>query len=49
MHGGALDSGAPLGNSNAMKHGICTRETMDKRRRIQDVLRRARRFVREMG
>ncbi len=43
----APDSGAPLGNTNAVKQGVYTRrESTDKRRRIEDVLRRGRQFIR---
>ena len=29
MHGGAKGSGAPLGNQNALKHGMFTKETKE--------------------
>jgi hypothetical protein len=49
MHGGAPGSGAPLGNRNAFKHGLYSREATDLRRRIQDVVRRARELARAIG
>lgn len=48
MHGGAPGSGAPRGNRNARKHGLFTREAIAERRRIQDLLGEARKFLQEM-
>jgi glucans biosynthesis protein len=45
MHGGALGSGAPLGNQNALKHGHFTRDKKAERRRISELLRQARKTV----
>jgi uncharacterized protein YjcR len=42
MHGGAPESGAPLGNQNALKHGRFTRQAIEERRRLQDLLRKSR-------
>ena len=39
MHGGAQGSGAPLGNSNAFKHGRFTKEAIEQRRRIRALIR----------
>ena len=41
MHGGAWGSGAPVGNTNALKHGMYTKEALEERRAL-------RRFMREM-
>lgn len=41
MHGGAAGSGAPVGNRNALKHGLHTREAIARRRAIQELLREA--------
>jgi hypothetical protein len=49
MHGGAPGSGAPLGNSNAIKHGHYTKAALDARRRVADLVRQARRLVWEIG
>jgi hypothetical protein len=49
MHGGAPGSGAPLGNSNAVKHGHYTRAAVDLRRRIRDLVRRAEQLAAEIG
>jgi hypothetical protein len=48
MHGGTPDTGAPLGNRNALKHGHYTQVAVDLRRRLRDLERRARQLVREM-
>ena len=42
MHGGAPGSGAPRGNQNAFKHGVYTREALEERRSVQDLLRQSR-------
>lgn len=39
MHGGAAGSGAPLGNSNALKHGRHTKENKSFRKHVHDLLR----------
>ena len=39
MHGGATASGAPAGNRNALKHGRCTRELIEFRRAMRELLR----------
>lgn len=48
MHGGAPGSGAPKSNRNARKHGLYTREAIEERKRIQDLLGEARKFLQEM-
>jgi hypothetical protein len=42
MHGGAPGSGAPRGNTNALKHGRYTREAIEERRQVRTLLRQAR-------
>jgi uncharacterized protein YjcR len=42
MHGGALGSGAPRGNKNALKHGFFTREAIAERRQLRELLRQSR-------
>ena len=49
MHGGAPGSGAPLGNKNALKHGNYTREALDERRQLQDLLRQSRTLIGKIG
>jgi hypothetical protein len=38
MHGGAPGSGAPLGNKNALKDGRYTRERIEERRRMRELV-----------
>lgn len=39
MHVGATGSGAPKGNQNALKHGLCTRKAIAERRHLPALLR----------
>ena len=48
MHGGAAGSGAPKGNRNAVKHGLYTREAIEDRRRLRDLMRQSRELLREI-
>lgn len=48
MHGGAEGSGAPLGNKNALKHGLYTREALAERRNLRSLLRQSRKLVHEI-
>jgi glucans biosynthesis protein len=45
MHGGALGSGAPRGNKNALKHGRYTREAIAERAHIRELVRQARKLL----
>lgn len=45
MHGGAKGSGAPLGNQNALKHGLYTAEARAFNQQIQKLLRDGREFL----
>ena len=49
MHGGAKGSGAPRGNTNALKHGAYTRESLERRSQMRTLLREARKFLKELG
>jgi hypothetical protein len=49
MHGGAPGSGAPIGNSNAFKHGHYAQAVVDLRRWVRDLAQRARWLAREIG
>jgi len=42
MHGGAAGSGAPTGNTNALKHGRYTAEAIARRRQLSELIRMAR-------
>jgi hypothetical protein len=48
MHGGAKGSGAPLGNRNALKDGLHTREAIAERRAVRQLIRDGQRFLREI-
>ncbi|WP_287434366.1 HGGxSTG domain-containing protein [Maritimibacter sp.] len=39
MHGGAVGSGAPKGNKNALKHGYYSAEAKAMRKHIRDLIR----------
>jgi hypothetical protein len=41
MHGGASGIGAPIGNSNALRHGRYTVEAIKDRRELNRILREA--------
>jgi hypothetical protein len=45
MHGGAPGSGAPRGNTNALKHGHYTRDAIAERKSIQSLLRESRALI----
>jgi len=45
IHGGAKGSGAPRGNKNALKHGLYTREMIEERRAVRNLLREARDLI----
>jgi glucans biosynthesis protein len=47
MHGGAQGSGAPLGNRNALKHGLYTREAIAERRVFKQMLQEMDDFLRD--
>jgi hypothetical protein len=42
MHGGAAGSGAPIGNRNARKHGRYSRDILEFRRVVRELVREAR-------
>ncbi len=48
MHGGAPGSGAPMGNRNALKHGLCTKAAVADRRTLRRLMRDANRLIAEM-
>jgi uncharacterized protein YjcR len=49
MHGGALGSGAPRGNENALKHGRYTRKAIEERREMQTLLRQSRMLLQQIN
>ena len=48
MHGGAKRSGAPVGNQNALKHGLYSGQYLDWRRDINALLRDATKTLKEL-
>jgi len=42
MHGGAAGSGAPIGNTNALRHGRYTKHAIARRRQLSELIRTAR-------
>ncbi len=49
MHGGAKGSGAPLGNRNALKHGLYTKEAIEERMKLSRLLKTTREFLDEIS
>jgi hypothetical protein len=49
MHGGAHGSGAPLGNRNAVRHGLYTAESLARRRLVNRLLRDGARLLNRIG
>jgi glucans biosynthesis protein len=49
MHGGAARSGAPRGNRNALKHGVFTKEALERRARLNKLIREANRLLKELS
>ena len=45
MHGGAVGSGAPHGNHNALKHGLFTAEARVMRAHISQLTRDTRKII----
>jgi uncharacterized protein YjcR len=39
MHGGAAGSGAPAGNQNALRHGMYSRDTLEFKKYMRNLLR----------
>ena len=48
MHGGGAGSGAPLGNKNALKHGLFTAETLDMGKHINHLIRESRKIIEQI-
>lgn len=46
MHGGAKGSGAPRGNRNALKHGAYTKEALNRRAHLRELLKEATELLR---
>ena len=48
MHGGAVGSGAPAGNHNALKHGRYTAEELELKRHISQLIRESRKIIEQI-
>jgi hypothetical protein len=48
MHGGAQGSGAPKGNSNALKHGTYTARAFRERAQLDELLAVTRKLLTEL-
>ncbi|WP_283808723.1 HGGxSTG domain-containing protein [Bradyrhizobium centrolobii] len=48
MHGGAAGSGAPMGNRNAQKHGLYTRDAIAERKQVRTLLGETRKLLEEL-
>ena len=48
MHGGAAGSGAPKGNKNALKSGYYTKEAIEERRAIRQLMRDVEKLIEEI-
>jgi hypothetical protein len=49
MHGGAAGSGAPRGNKNALKIGLYTREAIDERQCLSNLMRQSRKLMKGLA
>ena len=45
MHGGAKGSGAPKGNQNALKHGVCRNEAKALNKHITELLSEGKKMI----
>jgi len=48
MHGGAQGSGAPVGNSNALKHGMYTKAALEEQKALRAMIREMNESLREI-
>jgi uncharacterized protein YjcR len=48
MHGGAPGSGAPIGNQNALKHGLYTAAAIEERRQLRALIRRSQKLLQDI-
>ena len=49
MHGGAAGSGAPIGNTNALRHGHYTAEAVAHRRALAELIRLSHSTLADLG
>jgi glucans biosynthesis protein len=48
MHGGAKGTGAPRGNQNALKHGFYTKQAIEERKNLRQLIRDAESLIEEI-
>jgi uncharacterized protein YjcR len=48
MHGGAKGSGAPVGNENALKHGMYTMAALEEQKALRAMIREMNESLREI-
>ncbi len=48
MHGGARGTGAPIGNTNALKHGMYTKAALEERRALRQFMREMQESLQEI-
>jgi uncharacterized protein YjcR len=48
MHGGAVGSGAPKGNRNALTTGLHTRAMIEQRQAVSALLKQSRQLLKDM-
>jgi hypothetical protein len=49
MHGGGAGSGGRIGNTNALKDGAFTRQSLDERKEISKIIRDGREIILQMA
>ena len=49
MHGGAKGSGAPIGNRNALKHGMYTKAALEDKKALRAMIREMKESLHEIG
>ena len=48
MHGGARGSGAPIGNTNALKHGMYTKAALEEQKALRNMIRQMNESLQEI-
>jgi glucans biosynthesis protein len=48
MHGGARGSGAPVGNRNALKHGMYTKASLEEQKALRKMIRQMKESLQEI-
>ncbi len=48
MHGGARGTGAPIGNTNALKHGMYTKAALEEHKALRSLIREMQESLQEI-